>query len=112
MIVYWAGWNTNWKLFAAIGIGLVLLAVYKAVAKDALAQMDWRAGAWVLPWLGALALVSYLGTFGSESANVLRLGAVAPIIFVLSVIVYLVAYKLRLPETRTREMVERGSAST
>jgi amino acid transporter len=112
MIVYWAGWNTNWKLFAAIGIGLVLLAVYKAVVKDALPQMDWRAGAWVLPWLGSLALVSYLGTFGSESANVLRLGAVAPIVFAISVVVYLAAYHLRLPATRTREMVEEGSTST
>jgi amino acid transporter len=112
MIVYWAGWNTNWKLFAAIGIGLVLLAVYKTVVKDALPRMDWRAGAWVLPWLGALALVSYLGTFGSESANALRLGAVAPIIFALSVVIYLVAYNLRLPATRTREMVEQSSTST
>ena len=30
LIVYWAGWNTNWKLFVAIGIGFVLLAVFVA----------------------------------------------------------------------------------
>jgi len=29
VIVYWAGWNTNWELFVAILIGFVLLAAHR-----------------------------------------------------------------------------------
>ena len=109
VIVYWAGWNTNWKLFVAIGIGLVLLAVYKAIARDALPPMDWRAGAWVLPWLGSLALVSYLGNYGSDAAKVFSLESGVAIIFGLSLVVYLAAYMLRLPGDRVRELIEESA---
>jgi hypothetical protein len=46
MIVYWAGWDTNWKLFLAIALGLVLLGVYKLVRGDQLPPIDLQAGAW------------------------------------------------------------------
>ncbi|HET8672167.1 MAG TPA: APC family permease [Thermoleophilaceae bacterium] len=108
MIVYWAGWDTNWKLFLAIGIGLVLLVVYKLSGRSQLQRMDWRAGAWVLPWLGALALISYLGSYGDSSDKLFGLGLGAAITFGMSVVIYLTAYALRLP----RERVERMLAGT
>ena len=30
LIVYWAGWDVNWKLFVTIALGFVLLAVFHA----------------------------------------------------------------------------------
>ena len=103
MIVYWAGWDTNWKLFLAMVLGLVLLGVYKLVRPRALPVMDWRAGAWVLPWLGALALISYLGSYGDSAAKAFGLGVGALLMFGVSVVVYLAAYHLRLPGARIRE---------
>jgi amino acid transporter len=110
LIVYWAGWHTNWKLFVAILIGLALLGVQKVVGRTELPPMDWRAGAWVLPWLAALALVSYLGSYGGGE-KVLDLGGGAAVLLAISAIVHAGAYRLRLPAQRTREMVEESGAS-
>jgi amino acid transporter len=104
MIVYWAGWDTNWKLFLAIVLGLVLLGVYKFVRPERVPPMDLRAGAWVLPWLGSLALISYLGSYGDASAGVFGLGVGALITLAMSLVVYLGAYRLRLPGERVREL--------
>jgi amino acid transporter len=105
MIVYWAGWHTNWKLFVAVLIGLAVLAVQVLFRRDKLPPMDWAAGAWVLPWLGALALVSYLGSYG-HGQGVLELGSGAAVLLAVSAVVYAGAYRLRLPPERTRSMVE------
>jgi amino acid transporter len=106
LIIYWAGWNTNWKLFVAILIGIVLLVIQKLRAGSDLPAMDWRAGAWVMPWLGALALVSYLGSYGGQAQHVLGLGSGAAVLFGVSLIVYWAAYHLALPNQRIREMIE------
>jgi amino acid transporter len=105
MIVYWAGWDTNWKLFLAIALGLVLLGVYKLVRGDQLPPIDLQAGAWVLPWLAALALISYLGSYGDSAAKVFGLGTGALITLAVSVAVYMAAYRLRLPGERVKELV-------
>jgi amino acid transporter len=104
MIVYWAGWETDWKLFLAIVLGLVLLFVAKVVGRDPLPPMDWRAGGWVLPWLGGLALISYLGSYGGGQ-DVFGLGVGALIVLALSIVVYLGAYRVRLPAERVRQLV-------
>jgi amino acid transporter len=104
MIVYWAGWETDWKLFLAIVLGLVLLFVAKVVGRDPLPPMDWRAGAWVLPWLGGLALISYLGSYGGGQ-GVFGLGVGALITLALSTAVYVAAYAVRLPGHRVREQL-------
>ena len=106
VIVYWAGWNTNWKLFVAILMGFVLLALYRALHRGPKSPMAWRAGLWLMPWLGSLALISYLGSYGQGSQDVLGLGSGVLVIAAMSIGVYLLAYRLRLPSARTRELVE------
>jgi amino acid transporter len=104
MIVYWAGWDTDYKLFLAIVLGLVLLFVAKVVGRDPLPPMDWRAGGWVLPWLGGLALISYLGSYGGGQ-DVFGLGVGALIVLALSIVVYVGAYSVRLPRERVRQLI-------
>jgi amino acid transporter len=106
VIVYWAGWNTNWKLFVAILLGLVLLAAYRRFSPGPHRPLEWRAGAWLVPWLGGLALISFLGSYGKGSQDVLGLGSGVLVIAVLSAIVYFIAYRMRLPSERTRELVQ------
>ena len=47
MIVYWAGWATNQKLFATIVIGYALLLIWQLVgrARGTRPRLDFRAGA-------------------------------------------------------------------
>jgi amino acid transporter len=53
VIVYWAGWNTNWKLFVAILLGLVLLAAYRRFSSRPPPEHGLARGRLVVPWLGA-----------------------------------------------------------
>ena len=67
--------------------------------------MDWRAGLWILPWLGLIALVSYLGPYGADAAHTLKPGIGALAMFAISVLIYLAAYRSRLPGDRVRELI-------
>ncbi|MBE7190658.1 MAG: APC family permease, partial [Jatrophihabitans endophyticus] len=62
LIVYFTGWATNQKLFLTIVIGYVLLLVLELVGRRSGRKppLQLAAGWWVLPWLGALALVAWL----------------------------------------------------
>jgi hypothetical protein len=44
LIVYWAGWETNWKLFVAVLLGYVVLVVFQRLRRDPGPAMEWRAG--------------------------------------------------------------------
>ncbi|WP_202538334.1 MULTISPECIES: APC family permease [unclassified Streptomyces] len=106
LIVYWAGWNTNYKLFVTIAIGFVLLAVFQALDKGRAPNMDWRSGAtWVLPWLIGLALISWAGDYdGGRGWIGLGWGFVANL--VLTAVVHLLALRVRLPRERVLENIE------
>jgi CDP-diglyceride synthetase len=114
-IVFWAGWDVNWKLFAAVGLGLVLFAVQELSGKGPSMPLDLKAGWWVLPWFGLLALVSYLGTFSSDGkphgqANVIPFGWDFLAIFALSAAVFAVAIRSRLDTEAVTEMFEGSRA--
>ncbi|MDX3191793.1 APC family permease [Streptomyces sp. MN03-5084-2B] len=105
LIIYWTGWDTNWKLFAVILAGYVLLGVHELVAKGRTARMDFRHGWWVLAWFAGLALISYLGDYPAQDEHAgnlgvlgLSLGAVASL--VLTVLVMALALASALPRER------------
>ena len=110
LIVYWSGWDINWKLFLAVLLGLVLLGVHQLASRRGTPPLDLRHGAWVLPWLGGLCLISYLGSFpdpakGAGNLGVIdfNLGFLAT--FLLSVLVMWLAQRYRLPAERVRAQV-------
>jgi amino acid transporter len=114
LIVYWAGWDKNWKLFIAVAFGFVVLAVFHLTSRDALPAMDWRAGAtWALPWLAGLCLISYLGDYPEKGKHAGNKGYITfgwgfLVMFVLTAAVYWLALKVRLP----KETVERNIEDT
>jgi amino acid transporter len=105
LIVYWSGWTTVWKLMIAVLIGFVLLAAFVGSGQMKGQSLDVRSGAWVFPWLGGLALISYLGNYPEPAAGnqeLLNFGLSAGLLFVLSVGVYVLAHVWRLsPEEAT-----------
>jgi Amino acid transporters len=106
MIIYWGGWQTDWRLFAAVGIGFVLFAIYfgyERMRGRHLPPMDWRAGSWLIPWFVLLLISSLLSPYGgpAKAWNSDGYGFLAE--FVVSAIVYALAHYVRLsPETTAR----------
>ncbi len=74
LIVYWSGWDTVWKLMVAVAIGYVILAIHEGRYRHATPPMELRSGAWVVPWLAGLALLSWLGSYPAASKHAGNLG--------------------------------------
>ena len=73
-------------------------------------HMEWRSGAtWVLSWLCGLALISYLGAYG-DGLGVIGFGAAFPVIGVFSLIIFMLAVRVRLVPERAAEHVEHSRA--
>ncbi len=106
LIVLFAGWTTDWKLFAAIGIGLVLLAVSQAARPAAeRVQLDWRSSAWLWPWLVGLGVLSYLSSFTGGKDD-LHFGVDMIVTAAFSVLIYVFALARRLPDDVARERLQ------
>ena len=109
LIVYWSGWTTVWKLMVAVLIGFVLLAVYAGSGQMKGESLDFRSGAWVFPWLIGLTVISYLGNYPEPAAgnrNSLDFVVSAGLLAVLSVGVYLMAYRFRLSDEPARSYID------
>ena len=109
LIVYWAGWETNWKLSIAVAIGYIGLAVMHVTRRDDVPSLELRAGWWVFPWLVGLMVISWLGDFG-KGAGVISFGWSWVVLLVFSAVVFAVAVRVRLDPGRVVENVERAPA--
>jgi len=117
LIVYWAGWDVNWKLFTAVALGFVLLGVLHLIG-DNMPHLQWRAGAtWALPWLGGLCLISYLGDYPDKKTNadagnthLLGFGWGFVVLLALTALVYWLAMWVRLPQDQVEEHIEATTA--
>jgi amino acid transporter len=103
LIVYWTGWSTNSKLFLAIVLGLILLAIQQASPARRFA-LDWKAGSWIWPWLIGLAVISYLGSYG-DGTGAIGFGDGAFWTAVLSVLVYAWAIGVRFSGAKMAETI-------
>jgi amino acid transporter len=116
LIVYWAGWDVNWKLFVAVALGFVLLAVLHAVGGSSMPHLQWRAGAtWTLPWLAGLCLISYLGDYPEQSAKAGNTGSIGfgwgfVVLAALSALVYWLALRVRLAPAEVETNIEATTA--
>ena len=116
MIVIWAGWGTNWKLFVAVALGFVVLAIFYATSRDSMPRMDWKAGAsWALPWLAGLCLISYIGDYPDPdkhagNTSTIGFGLDFVVVLALSALVWLLALKVRLSDDVVADNLEQMTA--
>lgn len=95
LLVFWAGWDTVFRLMIALTIGLVVL-----IYRDFRAQkkiISWRTGQWLLPYLVGLGVLAYLGSFGN-GINVLKFGWDFIVIAIFSVVIYSMAMRASQPQ--------------
>jgi amino acid transporter len=108
LIVYWTGWTTNYKLFLAVILGFVLLALMHVVrsARGIPSQKwDWKAGAsWYIPWLAGLAFLSWISDY--QGLGWLHFDTAIPVVVVFSAIIYYISYQVRLAPAEVEAHIE------
>ncbi len=109
LIVLFSGWTTNWKLFVAIGLGLVLLAACQLTRPAAeRVKLDWKASAWMWPWLVGLAVISYLASF-TGGRDDLPFGVDIAVTTALSLVTFYFALSCRLSSEDTQDRLRSSS---
>jgi len=102
LIIYWTGWNTDWKLFVAILLGYVLFAIHELTTSKT-PPLELPSGAsWVIPWLAGLAIMSFVGDFDGGRGWVSFWPAIV-IIVAFSVVIYYIGVNAAL----SPEQIER-----
>jgi amino acid transporter len=113
LMVYWAGWDLDWRLFAAVGIGLALFAIQWVVSPEFRRQhFHWRHGWWVLLWFAGLIIVSWQGIYSSDDKphgqqNNLGFGWAFLVLAAWSLLIYVLAIRSRFSPEQTRAQIER-----
>jgi amino acid transporter len=113
MIVIWAGWDENWRLFLSVLLGFVVLAIFKITDNGAMSAMKWQAGIWAVPWFAGLALISWLSTFPSPhmgNTGTIPFGWDFLVVLALSAAVWFVALRYRLPADTVEAYIEETTA--
>src|SRR5579875_421104 len=101
LMVYWAGWDVDWKLFAMVGIGLCLFLIQLVFRPELWRRLQFVNGWWILPWFAGLTVISWEGIYSSDDLphgqqNNIGFGWGFLVLAVLSVIIYVVALRFRL----------------
>ena len=117
-IVLFTGWAVVWKLIVAILIGFALLTLSTLTDTNArTVSLDWRSALWLWPYLLCMGAISYLSSFDiATPSSIPLLGLRGPrneltfgwdvlAVALLSVIVYAVAIRSRLPADRALDYV-------
>ncbi|TME17964.1 MAG: APC family permease [Chloroflexi bacterium] len=111
LIIYWGGWQTNWKLMVALLLGLVLMAITYVTSKpEYRPTFDWHAAYWLVPYLGGLAAISYLGATDFGGTGLFPFGWDALVVAIFSIVIYVLALRLRLTDAKAREYIAELSA--
>jgi amino acid transporter len=110
LIVFWSGWDVVWKLLLSVVLGLILLAAHEIARGKHTPRLDFRAGFWVLPWLGGLTVISWLGRYpelDKHAGNLGYLGLIegVAVMVVFSALVMWLAHAFRLRGQRVIDHV-------
>jgi len=103
LIVYWAGWETNWKLSVAVLIGYVVPVVFQRLRKDRVRRWNGGARSWLVPWLSGLAVHSLLRLRGRARRDPVRRSFVVILGFRLGI--YALAVRLLMVPERVVDSV-------
>ena len=111
LIIYWSTWDVVWKLMLAVFVGFVILALNSAIrTAGQRPKLDWKAAYWLVPYLGGLTLISYLGAADFGGRGLFPFGWDAVVVAVFSVAIYVLAVSLRLPaDDALRYITELGA---
>jgi amino acid transporter len=106
LIIYWATWDVNWKLFLAIALGFVLFAIAQITnPSDRTPSLDWRGASWLWPYFIGMALLSYIGPEDFGGLGIIPFGWDILVVSVFSLAIYFFAISVRLHPDEVRRHV-------
>ena len=106
LVIYWTGWDILWKLLVAIALGFVLLAIGHVVNPSELTpSLDWRGGSWLWPYLGGMAVISYIGAEDFGGIGAIPFGWDILVVAAFSLAIYFYAMSVRLTPEEVRRHV-------
>jgi hypothetical protein len=106
LVILWSGWDTDWKLGAAILLGYLVLGLTRVLRLNTHNPvMQWRAAQWLPVYLIGLGLVVYLSPYGPLSKPVIPLWWDIATVAVLSLLIYYWAMAVALPSAEIERMV-------
>jgi amino acid transporter len=94
LIIYWGGFETNWKLGVAMLVGLGLFAIGAWRIRTG-AQRAIGSAIWMGPWLGGHVLLGWLGRYGG-GRNILPNWVDVGVVIVFALVVFYWTVALRL----------------
>jgi amino acid transporter len=94
LIIYWGGFETNWKLGVAMLVGLGLFAIGAWRIRTG-AQRAIGSAIWMGPWLGGHVLIGWLGRYGG-GRNILPNWVDVGVVIVFALVVFYWTVALRL----------------
>ena len=108
-VVYWTGWDTNWKVFALAAAGAALLSGLHLKRGD-FARLHARQSLWFWVFVAGLAVISYAGNYGN-GLKLLPHGLDMVLITLLSLGAFRLALKTRLCDADCAAMFARETGS-
>jgi len=122
LIIYWAGFDTLWRLGVAIVLGYLLIGTsVRLKLNPRTPKLDFRATQWLPVYLLGMGIISWQGGFCSTgpaasnacgATNQIGLGWDVLVIAIFSLAIYYWAQAVRLPERRTQDYVGSLQAPT
>ena len=107
-VVYWTGWDTNWKVFALALAGAAMLSALHLRRGDFHA-LHARQSAWFWLFVAGLALISYTGNYG-HGLGLVHHGVDMAIVGVFSLFVFFLALRTRLGDREAAALIATASA--
>jgi amino acid transporter len=109
LILYWGGFDVNWKLTCAILVGLVLFGVGAVVAHTDLSGML-ASASWVFPWIAGTLIIGWLGRYGQGSHNILPDWIDLLVVIVFSLAIFYLAVQKTMPAPKVQQAIARDSS--
>ena len=97
LIIYWGGFDTTWKLVAAMLIGLALFAI--GAWRTGTSQPTIRNSFWTWPWFAGHVLIGAIGRYGGRNILPDWVDIAAVVVFSLVIFYWAVAWTLSPEQT-------------
>ncbi|MEM8605966.1 MAG: APC family permease [Myxococcota bacterium] len=101
LIVYWSGWDTMWRLFLIVLVGIGVFAIRMRQERVRRHELDLREASWLLPYLLGIGVVSYLGDYGSGTGALTYPWDIIAVAIV-ALAVYAYGFRVRLPHDKAK----------